>query len=41
MSHSITLELPDMLYQKLKVRSQRANRSVEDELLTALYADLA
>ena len=27
MSHSVTLELPDPLYQKLKVRSQQANRS--------------
>ncbi|HRW08038.1 MAG TPA: hypothetical protein P5121_23210 [Caldilineaceae bacterium] len=40
MSHSVTLELPDPLYQKLKVRSQQANRSVEDELLTAFAVAL-
>ena len=40
MTHSITLELPDNFYQKLKQRSQQTNRSIEDELLTAFVLDL-
>ncbi len=40
MSYSVTLEIPDALYQKFKVRSQKANRSVEDEFLTAFAVDL-
>ena len=40
MSHSVTLELPDALYQKLKLRSQQTNRSVEEELLTAFALDM-
>lgn len=40
MSYSVTLELSDSLYKKLKIRSQQANRSVEEELLTALAVDL-
>lgn len=40
MSHSVTLELPDELYQKFKRRSQQTKRSLEDELLTAFALDL-
>ena len=40
MSYSVTLEIPDALYHKFKVRSQRANRSLEDEFLTAFAVDL-
>ena len=38
--HSITLELPDKVYQHLKRRSQQTNRSLEEELLTAFALDL-
>lgn len=38
--HSITLELPEQLYQKLKQRSQQTQRSLEEELLTAFALDL-
>jgi hypothetical protein len=40
MSHSVTLQLPDELYQKFKRRSQQTKRSLEDELLTAFALDL-
>lgn len=40
MSHAVTLELPDSLYQQLKIRSRKSNRTVEDELLTAFATDL-
>jgi hypothetical protein len=40
MTHSITLELPDSLYRKLKQRSQQTKRSLEEELLTAFALDL-
>lgn len=40
MNHSVTLELPDNLYQQLKARSQQTSRSLEDELLTAFAIDL-
>jgi hypothetical protein len=40
MTHSVTLELPDELYQKFKLRSQQTKRSLEDELLTAFALDL-
>lgn len=40
MNYSVTLELPDNLYQKLHARSQQANRSLEDEMLTSFAADL-
>jgi hypothetical protein len=39
--HSITLELPDQLYQKLKWRSQQTKRSLEEEILTAFTLDLS
>lgn len=38
--HSITLELPDQVYQHLKQRSQQTKRSVEEELLTVFALDL-
>jgi hypothetical protein len=38
--HSITLELPDKVYQYLKQRSQKTNRSLEEELLTVFALDL-
>lgn len=38
--HSITLELPDKVYQHLKRRSQQTNRSLEEELLTVFALDL-
>jgi hypothetical protein len=40
LSHSVTLELPDEVYKKFKIRSQRTNRSVEEELLTTFALDL-
>lgn len=40
MSHSVTLELPDNLDSILQARSQQANRSLEDELLTSFAVDL-
>ncbi|MFN8456026.1 MAG: hypothetical protein U0401_15390 [Anaerolineae bacterium] len=40
MTYSVTLELPDELYQKFKRRSQQTKRSLEDELLTAFALDL-
>jgi len=39
-SHSITLELPDKVYQHLKQRSRQTNRSLEEELLTVFALDL-
>ena len=35
-THTITLDLPDVLYQRLKQRSQQTQRSLEDELLDLL-----
>ncbi len=40
MSQAITLELPDVIYQKFKVRSLQNKRSVEEELLTAFALDV-
>lgn len=40
MSHSVTLELPDPLYKKLRARTQQTSRSIEDELLTSVALDL-
>ena len=37
-TQTITLDLPEPLYQKLKVRATQARRSVEDELLDLLAA---
>ena len=39
-SHAIMLELPEELYQKLKQRSQKTKRPLEEELVTALALDL-
>ena len=38
--HVVTLELPDALFQKFKLRSQRTKRSIEDELLNAFALDM-
>lgn len=38
--HSITINLPDHLYHRLKERSEQANRSLEDELLSTLAMDM-
>ena len=40
MSQAITLELPDVIYQKFKVRSLQNKRSVEEELLTSFALDV-
>ena len=40
MTQSITIELPDEVYQKFKVRSQQTKRSIEEELVTAFALDL-
>lgn len=40
MSQAITLELPDVIYQKFKLRSLQNKRSVEEELLTAFALDV-
>lgn len=40
MSRSVTLELPDELYQKFQRRSQQTKRPLEEELLTAFALDL-
>ncbi len=37
-THSITLDLPEPLYQSIRRLSQRSRRSVEAELLTLLEA---
>jgi hypothetical protein len=40
MGHLVTIDLPDELYEKFKARSQRTNRSIEEELLTSFALDL-
>lgn len=40
MTQLITLELPDEVYQRFKARSQKTNRSIEEELLNAFILDL-
>ena len=40
MTQLVTIELPDEVYQKFKVRSQQTKRSIEEELLTAFALDL-
>ena len=32
-THSVTIRLPDPIYQQLKLRADRTRRSIEDELL--------
>jgi hypothetical protein len=41
MTQSVTLELPDEVYQKFKARSQQTKRSIEEELVTAFALDLS
>lgn len=38
--HTVTIELPDVLYQKFAARSRQTKRSLEEELLTAFAVDL-
>jgi plasmid stability protein len=38
MSQTLTIELPSGLYARIKMRAERANRSVEDEMLELLAA---
>jgi hypothetical protein len=40
MSHMVTIELPDTLYERFKVRSPKTKRSLEQELLTAFALEL-
>lgn len=40
MTHSVTVELPDSLYENLQQRSRQTNRSLEEELLTAFALEL-
>lgn len=40
MSHSVLLEIPDPVYEKYSERSQKTQRSIEDELLTAVALEL-
>ena len=37
-TQSVTLHLPDALYQRLKRRAEKARRAVEDELLDVVAA---
>lgn len=39
-TQTITLSMPDLLYQHLKVRAQQAQHSVEDEVIEVLAASL-
>lgn len=40
MGHMLTLTIPDALYQHLKERAERNQRSIEDEILAILAAAL-
>ena len=39
-NHTVTIELPDVLYQKFAARSRQTKRPVEEELVTAFAVDL-
>jgi len=39
-SHTVTIELPDTLYQKFAARSRQTKRRLEEELITAFAVDL-
>jgi len=39
-SHTVTLELPDPVYQKFVARSRQTKRPLEEELITAFAVDL-
>jgi hypothetical protein len=39
-THTVTLNLPEAIYQRLKQRSQQAQRSLEDELLAVLVTKI-
>ena len=39
-NHTVTIELPDILYQKFAARSRQTKRSLEEELVTAFAVDL-
>ena len=39
-THSVTLDLPETLYNQLSRRSQQSQRSLEDELLALLVSKL-
>jgi hypothetical protein len=39
-SHTVTIELPDVLYQKFAARSRQTKRRLEDELVIAFAVDL-
>lgn len=39
-SHTVTIELPEPIYQKFAARSQQTRRSVEEELITAFAVDI-
>ena len=39
-SHTVTIELPDVLYQKFVARSRQTKRRLEEELVTAFAVDL-
>ena len=36
MTQTVTLDLPELLYQKLRLRAAQAQRTIEDELLEVL-----
>lgn len=39
-SHTVTIQLPDPLFQKFTARSRQTKRSLEEELVTAFAVDL-
>lgn len=39
-SHSVTIQLPDSLYQHFAARSRQTKRTLEEELVTAFAVDL-
>lgn len=39
-SHTVTIQLPDLLYQKFAARSRQTKRTLEEELVTAFAVDL-
>ena len=40
MTYSVTLELPEPIYQSFKERSKKTHRSLEDELLNSFATEL-
>lgn len=39
-NHTVTIQLPDLLYQQFAARSRQTRRTLEEELVTAFAVDL-